>query len=388
MLIAVVLISTIYSGILLNVQRSLFKLPEVITENFIRKESENASDYALRTAVRDASQMIVTIPTDGVTSVSRNYNNFNIGHCAIDSIKYRFVTDRSHYQAKTYVSGVLQGLHVDYNAEIAFNFPISQLIPTPDGIYYQCDQPQFHGSNEYIMDDSGCGNDGEPMNAIGTRPNGYGVDGWKCASFDGVNDYILTYDHPMIQVDSTFTYSVFAKVVSTEATACLMWMASDPYDTNVSQTGHPGWNLRYKPCGAIWYTSTPTKQMHFAVTLRSYVMLQLDINYTPVGKSPYNKDAWHHFVMTFNKGVLKAYINGVLMGTTTSLISKKTLTPEYGINFGRRDIRVPGTTAADLYYLYGLEDQMGLFRRALTDQEVANLYWGIIKPADILYIRD
>ncbi len=385
-LIVVLLVSAIYSGVVMNLQKKMLKIPEVLVKNVLQKHAENLSDYALRTAVRDASTMGLNIPNLGYVDVTRRYTNFKVESCQIDSIRYRFVSDKQHFQAITYVTGNLQGVRISYPAEIAFSFPVMYTVRTPDLGYYQMDQPQFHGANEYIRDDSPFQHYGIPMNAIGTRPMGYGVDGWKCANFDGVNDYIRIPDAAHLRIDSTFTLSCFAKIVTTVNTATLMWIPSNPYDTNVPAGGNPGQNLRYKPTAGIWYTKSDGR-LHYGVTTNNGELMDLGVPYTPVGKWPYNKDAWHHFALTFNRGVLKAYINGVCRGTMTSPV-KKTMKSLHGFTLGRRDILVFGTPVADFYYLLGVMDQVGLFSYALTDEEIYNLYWGIIKQASILYIRD
>ncbi|MDZ4182329.1 MAG: hypothetical protein U1B83_05570, partial [Candidatus Cloacimonadaceae bacterium] len=52
MLIVVVLMSTLYTGIMMSMQRSLFSLPDIVSRNMLQKQAESVSDYALRTAVR------------------------------------------------------------------------------------------------------------------------------------------------------------------------------------------------------------------------------------------------------------------------------------------------------------------------------------------------
>lgn len=76
-LILVVLLSTIYGGIIISVQKEMYKLPDVMKDNFIHKEIENVSDYALRAAVRlgtespefrmDPADSVKTLYFDGGT---------------------------------------------------------------------------------------------------------------------------------------------------------------------------------------------------------------------------------------------------------------------------------------------------------------------------------
>jgi len=387
-LIVVVLMSAVYAGIILRMHKKMIDLPNQLIEVLLNKQAENTSDYILRSGIQDAAQMGIAPPEYGVLNATRRFTNWNIGVCTVDSIQYSFVTSLSTYFLRTYIHGNLQGKNINYDAEMSYNFPLVQIIGDPDGLYLQCDQPQFHGANEYVRDDSPYANDGVPMGHMGTRPKGIG---WKCATFDGTDDYIDVEDSPGLQVDSTFTFTVWARMDKDETAAALIWLSSDPYDGAVASGGHPGQNLHDKPSGAIWYTSTPTKQMHFACTLRNYYVLQVDASFVPTDKWPYNKGIWSHFALVFNRGILTAYIDGVSVGSVgylTSLLWKKTITPYYGLNFGRKDIQLSGHVAADYWYLEGELDQMGVYMRALTAAEIGSLYQTWINQLNMMYIRD
>jgi len=151
-LIVVILISTIYAGIIVNVQKEMYKLPEVIVDNLLAKELENVSDYALRAAVRMGTEnnimvtgvdsMLVDMENDRITSYgtagtvidtvlfSRPYTQ---GNCTVNKIFYKRVGS-DYIEAKTYVRGILQGKTVDYDALIAYDYP-SQLIDGPLVLY-------------------------------------------------------------------------------------------------------------------------------------------------------------------------------------------------------------------------------------------------------------
>ena len=281
---------------------------------------------------------------------------------------------------------------------MAFNFPITAIAGNPNCFYFEMDQPQFHGSNEWIRDTSGNDYTGQPYNAISTRPHGSGANGWKCASLDGVNDYIDILcqpgctEHPNLVVSAEYTLIAFAKV-RTETTVnqgTLVWLAADPYDSGSANGAHPGGNLRYKPTGGIFYNASDQK-MHFVATLdnSNKYMIDASFAYTPVGKWPHNKDAWHFFGMTLKNGTLKTYFNGIRQTTTWSGWWNDAIPNRYGVSVGRRDIRNLGTGGVGEYkYFFGLLDQVGLYNRALTDAEMYGLYMGVIKPENILYIKD
>lgn len=399
MLIVVLLMSTIFGGIVIALQRQMRSLPDVMVRNLLLKEAESVSDYALRTSIRTATSMGLQMPVEGVVmNFTKTFNNFNIGHCTIDSIRYSFVNSTSQYRAQTTVRASMQGVNVVYPAEMAFNFPVTAIVGNPNCFYFEMDQPQFHGSNEWIRDTSGNEYTGEPHNAISTRPHGSGANGWKCASLDGVNDYIDIVcepgctEHPNLRVSQEFTLIVFAKIreETTVNQGTLVWIAADPYDTGSSNGAHPGNNLRYKPTAGIYYNASDGK-MHFNVTLDNgpRTLLDTSFSYTPVGKWPHNKDPWHFFAMTFKNGTLKSYFNGARQTTLWGGFWNDAIMNQYGISVGRRDIRNLGSGGTSEYkYFFGLLDQVGMYNRALTDAEIANLYTTIIKPENILYIKD
>lgn len=389
LLVVVILMSTIFAAIVVSMQKNLLKIPDIITYNMVRREAENVSDFALRKAVARASFLGASINPTYVTNMTESYNNLTIGSTTIDSVRFSFNTSTQKFRAVSYVRGEKQGITLPYQAEIAFNFPISQIMSTPNCFYYEFNQPQFHGANEYIRDSSPNQNTGEPMNHMGTRPHG-GADSWKYAYFDGVDDYIRREDHPSLRLSGELTLVVFAKIDQGRTTSSLVWIPSNPYDTGVPTVNGPGHNLRYKPTAGIWFTSSP-KQINFGVTHENNVLTVATFPFVPDGKWPHNKDPWHFFAMTYNRNtrLLKGYYNGLLVTTVTATTPTPVKENTYGFQVGRRDIRVLGSGGNSEYmYMKGGLDQGGLWNRELSAAEIFGFYYGVINPADVLYIRD
>lgn len=390
-LILVLLMTTLFTGIMVRLERKMLDLPDLVTENMIVKQAEGVSDYALRTAVRNSVSLGMQAGPDLVWSWTTVYNNFNVGDCVIDSIRYDFASSASRFRARTYVRGDLMGTQIAYPAEIAFSFPLIAIVGTPNIYYLEFDQPQFNPSVNWSLawDTTDWHNDGFPVD-ISTRPMGQGANGWKCASYESSGSYIYHSGHPSMHVTSNFTLISFAKIRMGHPAATVVWMASDPYDGNTPYTDaggvyHPGNNLRLKPSCAIYYENG---NLNFTATNVLNVPITVSIPFTPQGKWPHNKDQWIFMGMTYNYGIVKGYVNGELAGTNLIGFPFSVKTPSYGYSMGRRDLRGGTFSTSEYKYMYGLLDQIGMYDRTLSDSEMRAIYNQIINPADIHYIRD
>lgn len=396
MLIVVILMSTIFAGIIISLQRQMRRLPDHVVRNLLNKEAENVSDYALRTAMCNAVQIGLAFPTSGQLELTHTFNNFRIGHCTIDSIQYQFVESVSHYRAFTYITAAMQGVTVKYSAEMAFNFPLNEVAGTPNCFFFEMDQPQFHGSNAYVEDSSLNDYEGSVYGGIGTSP--HTPYGWKGAKYDGEDDYISISTSPAdsaysnLVCDTGLTLVVFATVDQTNTVnqGTLFWLASDPFDTGTPSGPHPGSNLRDKPTAAIWYDKSRSA-MIFESTFNNGPKTRAEavVPFTPTSKSPYNKATWHFFALTAKQGVLRAYINGVLKQTVTTATSENPVPNHFGVYLGRRDYRPSSSyNASNFKYFKGIMDRIGLFNRELSGAEINSFYLTQTVPENILYIKD
>lgn len=404
MLIVVVLMGTIYAGIMTHLERNLFSLPVIISRNMLQRQAESVSDYALRTAVRNSVALGMMAGPDSVTHWNEIYANFNIQNCHIDSIRYSFVESEDAYRAISWVSGDLMGRHINYRAEIAFNFPLSALIGDPNCFYLEFDQSQYNSGHLSIIEDSSANNNhgsvvenaGSTDDYVSTRPKGYGVDGWKCLSLgkngatatEAGKGYIYHPGNASMTVSPNFSIVVWAKVRHEASESVLVWLPSDITDPDLTANGVGYGNVRKQPTGAIWYTGN---QMHFAATTVNGLFVDASTAFTPKGEYPYNKDQWIMLGMTYDRGKVKGYINGLPVCTATN--------PLYGLGVRRDAVQNAGFYigreffsnfgAGDSYrYMWGLLDQAGLWNRTLTDAEMLGWYQQTLNPADLLYVRD
>jgi hypothetical protein len=391
MLIVSVLMVSLYAGVMTTLQRNILSLPNIISRNILNKQAESVSDYALRNAVQNSIYYGMQAGESSLIKWKEAYNNFNIQNCKIDSINYTFVTGTTNsYRAISHVSGNLMGRTVKYRAEIAFSFPVSAILDMDYCIYLEMNQPAFNpGVGDTVWDTSDNDNDANFAGNVDTRPHGSGVDGWKCASFNessgGIDGRIWHDGNATMVISSNFSVIVFAKVNTTTAKGTMVWLPPDPADPSIASLG---WgSVRKKPTGAIWYQNNV---VYFSATTVDGVTVQTSAPFTFDAVWPHNKDAWYHFALTYNRGQVKGYINGVLRGTAQNSLypfHKPSAIQNKGIYLGREYY---GTTQSgdSFAHLIGMMDQVGLVPRTLSDAEIATYVNQVINPTTIQYIRD
>lgn len=420
-LILVILLSTIFAGIAIRMQNRMLDLPDVLRDDQIKRETENVSDYALRWAIAYAVPRVknwvgdhydtVTLYFDGTTSQEDNiyhYPHFPVGNGLIRQITFNHIggvftgpNKEIRFQAVSSVRGRMQGKTVNYPAEIAFNF---FKVDTPDCFYFEMDQPQLEGHAKMI-DTSGKNNHAYPFNGLHTFPTpGDGVAGWKCSFWHkDFNDAAYApnddVNHSM-EVSEEFTLVCFAKLDRNLAhrNAALVWLPS-----TVPQSGHSG----TPPASAIWYCGSDGC-IHFTVGLggtggTGWLEVKFPYKdkleaYSPGNSGQgYRNFPWEFFALTFNRGVLMAYYNGrpaVIPGNPAFGGSSYARTSRYGVSVGSKITKVAGSPSNEFSgseftdCFCGVMDQVGMFSRALTPDEIWDFYTLTQMPTKVDYIRD
>ena len=393
MLLVTVLMASLYAGIMTTMQRNILSLPNIITRNMLSKQAESVSDYALRNAIQNSIAYGQQAGEASLIKWNEYYTNFNIQNCRIDSINYTFVSGTTNsYRAISHVSGNLMGKTINYRAELAFSFPVIAILDMDYCIYLEMNQPQFNPSWQWhmVIDNSDNDNDANYSGNVDTRPHGTGVDGWKAASFGeasgGAIDGVIWHEgNSTMVVASNFTLMAWAKINKNWSAATLQWLPTDPNDPAVNGVG---WgNVRRKPTGAIWLLNNT---IYFTATTVDGITVQVTAPHTPDAKWPHNKDPWHHFALTYNRGQVKGYIDGLPVGTASNILYpwyRPSAIRNLGFYLGREYYGTP-QSGDTFHYMYGMMDQAGLVPRTLTDAEILTYYNQTLNPATIQYIRD
>jgi hypothetical protein len=192
-----------------------------------------------------------------------------------------------------------------------------------------------------IGDSSGAGNNGKLSGQSATTTTigkiGQGL------RFDGVNDYVTVTDDSSLRAFADFGYSVWFKLEG----------YGDPYETVFSKgvNGEEYKVLLYAPDqsnGAIQCWANSTVPTGGGATISGGLKL--------------NK--WYHFVCTRNGSALKIYLNGeeIASGTYSTQITS-----------GSNNLII-GNTAANIYPVNGTIDDLRIYSRGLSVEEVKTLY--------------
>lgn len=168
----------------------------------------------------------------------------------------------------------------------------------------------------------------------------------KAFSFNGLTNYIEVPNSSTISVSGSYTISVWINVD--------LWSFNAPLDEHsvvskiVDGNWYGGYEIKTGGQGAISHTGNISGNFD-------------------VGASNYSNNTWHHVLVVFDGNLLKSYINGLLVQTMSRTGSLQTgSTP---LRFGRRG----GAGFYNCWYS-GKIDDIGIWNRALTQQEIANLY--------------
>lgn len=414
--ILIILITTIYAAILTSLNRHIAGVPEVLIHNQLMKEAENVSDFALRNAIRNAGSVeFLDSYLHGENfadeiSFTQTFNNFHVGNCVIDSLKYSYTNSQDHYKVKSYIRASLQGVNVARDAEMSFNYPFLTIgASKPNIIYLEMERltlfPWLFQNNNRLPDSSGNNYETttEGFTLISATVPWGGAFSKYCAKFDGRNDYILVKPQidstgvDSLNTDNSFSYLTFAKICKNgyygrpNDQGTLLWIPSEPNNSG----------MKNKPCAGIWYDTSDGK-VHFAITQNDASKTKLEV------AAPHTRTAvvyyrwlwffhmfnlqfyeypWCSYGLTYNAGVLKAYINGIKVGTVNGA-NVRAYPSLYGMSIGRRDARWSGAGLDEYKYFCGVIDQTGMHDRALTDLEMASWHKGVMSSTMIKYIRD
>jgi hypothetical protein len=199
--------------------------------------------------------------------------------------------------------------------------------------------------NGNANDESGNGNNGTVNGAI-IAPDRFG-NATNAFSFDGVDDYISTSNSLINNTDFTISLWVKATPLITSTYQCFLY------------EGVPGeYHMASGATGVYGQLEVGVKGSNNA-WVGVYYNLNNSIN------------IWQHFIYVYTNNTIQLYVNGQFYGSAQNN-SGGIWSPNLDqSNFGARRV----TTSVE-YPFNGLLDDIGIWNRALTQQEITDLYNG------------
>jgi hypothetical protein len=202
--------------------------------------------------------------------------------------------------------------------------------------------------NGNANDESGNGNNGT-VNGATLTTDRFGVAN-KAYSFDGVNDFIEVVHSPSLSLSTGVSFT--------------FWMFS--YDYSLGTTGP---NTERVPIGKQRQSLSSGLCFETVDAIGTCCGAQFDIRdasgavqYEHAISIPTN--SWVHISGTYDGTILKLYQNGLLLGTGNGPMNLSTIIQS--LFFGKEG-------ALGRYFKGNLDD-IGMWNRALTQQEITNLY--------------
>jgi hypothetical protein len=389
----VFLMGIIYAGLISGIQERLLYIPEIISRNIIRKQAENVSDYALRLAIQNGDYLrTLFLAQDDTTShvfIYKDGNEFLIQDSKIDSIKFVFQGRTGagdhiikRYLATSYVSGELLGQSVNYEAKLAYEFSANKEFNNIYHNHYTMDEKCW---KNLLIDESGNLNNAVLVGKnLNSKKNGPAV-GDACAAFGqkGHDDYAyMYYDETQVRVAETFTLSSWIKIPSEleNSRGTIAWLPA--WNQAGNYTGpYKGNAYHIRPTGAIYYENN---KIYFEANTSDGQTLLLS---TPISITQrlhqLHKANWDLVAMTYNRGTMKAYKNGELVGTVVADNAPIEAVENWGMYLGSE----PNNTGRKNQF-EGWMDDLGFSPYVLDSEQLGIYYTTIATPPKILYFRD
>jgi len=211
----------------------------------------------------------------------------------------------------------------------------------------------FNGNAD---DGSGYGNNGTVHGALFTKDR-YGLDS-SALFFDGIDDYVIAPDAPILRIRNSISLAAWFKT-------------SDP---NLNTDGQKAIIVsKTQTHGSRSYTLIVSD----TTSIEDYVGLELyepnnNIHYVTCYR-PYWDDEWHFLVATFdyNSGYSRLYMDGLrvlnfYLGRINIMINYMPL--EIGCYIDPYDV------SKQRGFFHGIIDDVQVFNRALTQEEIIKIY--------------
>ena len=224
---------------------------------------------------------------------------------------------------------------------IATHAQIPYYVPTNGLVGYW----PFNGNTN---DESGNGNNATSYNGASFVNDRFGNNN-KAVSFDGIDDYLDV----TINQSLSFTYSVWVKYNNFDN----YYQSVFQHKNNCSRGGGyilavSGDKLRLViyNCGQCQLATCSS---------------QIDLS----NISTLNPNTWYNFIVTSNgSNSLKIYQNGTSIYELTS--------PNAFVDYGAQLFTIGKLhDSPDIYYTSAIKDDIGIWNRALTQEEITNLYY-------------
>ena len=189
--------------------------------------------------------------------------------------------------------------------------------------------------NGNANDESGNGNHGLVIGANLTLDRFGSLDG--AYDFDGLDDFIMLSDYP---TSGNQSFSIFGWIY-TPNTSTRKNIIS--YGSNNSLKG-------------LWLYVANDNLLHF----------DLSFTFGPAAAVQIENNKWHHVGVVNNAGLIQLYIDGFASGSTQIMLPN--------ILSGGKTIG--SSIISDSGFFNGKIDDIGIWSRALTVQEITSLYYG------------
>jgi Concanavalin A-like lectin/glucanases superfamily len=214
----------------------------------------------------------------------------------------------------------------------------------------------YYPFNGNANDESGNGNHGTVNGATLTTDRFGNAN--RAYNFNGTTDFIDVADSPTLDVTSELTLSVWINEFSANLN-----VSQSAYNGRIIEKGYAGQNNGYLLDAVGSINSNPCSNT--ATTIKTRFIAGVGV----MGNSCYSFNNWHHLIATFNQGLLKVYIDGVLdvsYNGTVSTIPTNNLPLRIGYT--------QGAAGCGCEYFRGEIDDIRIYNRALSESEVQQLY--------------
>lgn len=263
------------------------------------------------------------------------------------------------------------------DASMFYRVGVRTNIPDPSLVMHLSFDNDFPAGT--VLDLSGHGNHGRRYGRPGFPTNWpsltSGPDGSRAAQFhwysDGYGLYGKTGDYIGIPITPSFlnmtqaTISVWAHYYTSLGNN----IAND-HNSTLMNSGHifPG---------TFFFGRSYSSQTSFIVTLGSQSAQEPIVfpDNSPIG----NSGGWHHYVITFDAGLVKGYFDGKLIGTGNVATSALTAAGQYiGISCWTFNVTPELDLSVDGHpnnaWINGAVDDVRIFRRVLDAGEISTLH--------------